>query len=143
VAGAFSAWLCLAMVVIVCVADPAYDHAWMALGRGVAAVLAGLSAVATEALWRARPWVWRASLTLAVAYAVAVLVAFGADSMSSIMDGVGVLLVSATVVVPLLAYIHRRAKVMWPKPPPRSAAPTAVPRPSPAMHPAPRPGGRP
>jgi peptidoglycan/LPS O-acetylase OafA/YrhL len=94
----------------------------MALGRGVAALLAGLSAVATEALWRARPWVWRASLTLALAYAAAVLVAFSADSMSSIMDGVAVLLVSATVVVPLLAHVRRRAKAMWPKPPPRPAA---------------------
>jgi peptidoglycan/LPS O-acetylase OafA/YrhL len=143
VAGAFSAWLCLAMVVIVGVSDTLWHGEWVVLIRAVAMLLAVLSAVATEALWRARPWVWRASLTLVVAYAVAVLVAFGADPMSSIVDGVAVLLVSATVAVPLLAHIHRRAKVMWPKPPPQPAPPAAVPRPAPPMHPAQRPGGRP
>jgi hypothetical protein len=138
VAGAFSAWFCVAMVVIVCVADPDYDDAWMAAGRGAAGLLAVLSAVVTEALWRARPWVWRASLALALAYAVTILVACGID-----FSWVGVVLASAVVVVPLLAYIRGRARMMWPGQPPQSAAPIAVPFPSPPMRPAPRPGGQP
>ena len=138
VAGAFSAWFCVAMVVIVCVADPDYDGAWLAVGRGAAALLAVLAAVVTEALWRARPWVWRASLALAVAFSVAVLVTFG-----DMEEALGVLLASMVVVVPLLAYVRSRAKAMWPKQPPRSTAPIAVPRPSAPMHAAPRPGGRP
>jgi peptidoglycan/LPS O-acetylase OafA/YrhL len=137
-AGALSAWFCVAMVVMVCVADPAYDDdAWLTLGRGAAGLLAVLSAVVTEALWRARPWVWRASLALALAYAVIVFVSTTADPASNVGEAFALLMASAVVVVPLLAYVRSRAKVMWPKQPPRSAAPIAVPRP------APRPGGQP
>jgi hypothetical protein len=124
VAGACSGWFCLAMVMAVCMADPAYDGGWM-VERGVGAVLAVLSAVVTEALWRARPWVWRASLALAVAFSVGLLVMLRRD----MEEALGLLLASMVVVVPLLAYIRSRAKVMWPKQPPQPAAPIAVPRP--------------
>ena len=143
VAGAFSAWFSVAMVVIVCVADPDYDDAWLAVGRGAAAQLAVLSAVVTEALWRARPWVWRASLALGLAYAVIVFVSTATEPGSNVREAFALLMASAVVVLPLLAYIHGRAKVMWPKQPPHSSAPIAVPRPSPPMRAAPRPGGQP
>jgi peptidoglycan/LPS O-acetylase OafA/YrhL len=143
VAGALSAWFCVAMVVIVCMADPDYDDAWLAVGRGSAALLAVLAAVVTEALWRARPWVWRASLALALAYAVIVFVATSADPASNVGEAFALLIASAVPLVPLLAYIHGRAKAMWPNQPPQSTAPIAVPPPSPPMHPAPHPGGRP
>ncbi len=124
--------------------DADWNEWGLAAGRGAAALLAGLSAVVTEALWRARPWVWRASLALAVAYAAVVLGAASIGDGGDLGAAIFLLTVSAVVVVPMLAYIRARAKVMWPKQPPqRSTAPIAVPRPYPPMHPAPRPGGRP
>ncbi|HET7232536.1 MAG TPA: hypothetical protein VFJ16_21180, partial [Longimicrobium sp.] len=57
------------------------------LVRGVLAVLAALSAVATEALWRARPWAWRASVALAVAWGVTVMAMSFTESDEMIAPG--------------------------------------------------------
>jgi len=82
------------------------------LAHGIAGLLAALSAVTTEALWRARPWAWRASATLAAAYVLAVLIVVGG---SESMDfAIGVLLASSVMLAPTLAYIHNRSARLWP-----------------------------
>jgi len=93
--------------------------------RAAAALLAVLSAVAAEALWRARPWAWRASRTLALAYAAAVLVPCLMAGMTGLLIGFGILACSAIVVVPLLMYIRDRSaqlfgtpRIHHPPPPP-------------------------
>jgi hypothetical protein len=145
VAGVFSALFCVFMVMILFEGDP--EHTLKGPGaafRGAATLLAVLAAVVTEALWRARPWVWRASLALALAYAVIMFVGTAADPASNVGEAFALLMASAVPLVPLLAYIHGRAKTMWPKQSStQPTAPIAVPRPSAPMHPAPRPGGRP
>jgi len=115
VAGACAAWFGFWMVVVLCTMDPAGDDGpWSAaLSRGMAAVLAALSAVVTEALWRVRPWAYRASVALAVAYAAAVLVTVAATG-EGVESAVLVLLASAVVVVPILGYVESRSQVLWP-----------------------------
>ncbi len=121
VAGAFSAWFAVAMVVVALSVNP-WDGDWTAVWfRGAAAFLAGLAAVVTEALWRVRPWVWRASLALAVSYAVILSVVLMGEPHARIGDTIAALMVSAVVVVPFLLYIRSRALEIWPRPftPPR------------------------
>jgi len=83
--------------------------------RLCAALLAALSAVAAEALWRARPWAFRASVTLAVTAAL-----LGASAMVAMRDPfvlAGALVLAAAgmiVVIPMLAYIHHRSRQLWP-----------------------------
>lgn len=130
VAGACAAWFGFWMVVAVATMDPARDGGpWSSpLARGAAAVLAALSAVVVEALWRVRPWAWRASVALAVAYAAAVVAVF-----CTMHDGAGVaipvLLASLVVVGPILAYVRDRSRALWPRTPPRAGAPVPRPRP--------------
>jgi peptidoglycan/LPS O-acetylase OafA/YrhL len=145
VASVFSAWFCLVTTGFVCFADPTDDYGWTVAGRGAAALLAVLAAVVTDALWNARPWVWRASLALAVAYAVSAFVATSTDRGSNLLDPVFGPAVSGVVVVVLLACIYFQVRAMRPKQPswPQSTAPIAVPRPSAPMHPATGPGSRP
>ena len=137
--------LCFCVAVLLGMVWAELDANWnewgLAAGRGAAALLAGLAAVVTEALWRARPWVWRASLSLALAFAATVAVAFGADGGDDLEVAISVLLMCAVVIVPLLVYIRNRSKALFGHPRPPHAAPIAVPRPSPP--PAPRTGGRP
>jgi peptidoglycan/LPS O-acetylase OafA/YrhL len=138
--------VCLAALVALVLMELEADFSdWrVPAGRGAAALLAMLAAVMTEALWRLRPWVWRASLALAMAYAATVIVGFSTYHPPKVGEALFVLMASAVVAAPPLVYIRRRAKAMWPKqPPPHSTAPIAMPRPSPPMHPAPRPGSRP
>jgi hypothetical protein len=142
--------LCFCVAVLLGMVWAELDANWnewgMVAGRGAAALLAGLAAVVAEALFRARPWVWRASLALALAYAATLLAAGSLGDGADLGAALFFLMMSAVVVVPMLAYIRRRAKAMWPnQPPPHSTAPIAVPRPSPPMHPAQRsgPGGGP
>ena len=135
VAGAFSAWFGVAMLVTALSLQPHGDVTTM-LFRGGTALLTVLSAVVTEALWRVRPWVWRASLALALAYAVIGFAVFATEPGSGTGDALGLLAASAVVVVPLLAYIRGRAQDFWPRQPsPRSSAPIPVRRPPPPMPP--------
>ena len=139
--------LCFCVAVLLGIVWAELDANWnqwgLTAGRGAAALLAGLSAVVAEALFRARPWVWRASLALALAYAATLLAAGSLGDGADLGAALFFLMMSAVVVVPMLAYIRARAKVMWPKQPQQPVAPVAVPHPSPPMHPAPHPGGRP
>lgn len=144
--GLGSLLVCLAaLVALVLVEIEANWSDWrVPAGRGAAALVAMLAAVVTEALWRARPWVWRASVALTLVYAVIVVAGFSTYHPPKVGEALFVLTVSAMVVALPLFYIHRRARAMWPKrPPPHSSAPIAAPRPAPPMHPAPRPGGLP
>jgi len=83
--------------------------------RLCAALLAALSAVAAEALWRARPWAFRASVTLAFTAAL-----LGAATVVAMRDpfirAVAPALVGAgaIVVIPILMYLHHRSRQMWP-----------------------------
>ncbi|HEU4559021.1 MAG TPA: hypothetical protein VFS20_14270 [Longimicrobium sp.] len=131
VAGAFSAWFGVAMVVTVLSLESGGDSGTVFF-RGAAGLLAVLAAVVTEALWRVRPWVWRASLALALAYAVIASAVLMAEPSGRISDVILVLGTSAVVVVPLLIYIYGRARDIWPRPRPRPlSSPIQVPRPSP------------
>jgi len=94
------------------------------LVRAAALVLAGLSAVAAEALWRARPWAYRASLALAVAYAcVLAIKGFLNDGMDGVVTAVWMLILSAIVVVPLVAYVRHRSEDLFGPTTPRRPRP--------------------
>ncbi len=72
VAGAGAAGFAALMAAGLFRLDAAGGRAWLTLlARGAAALLAALSAVAAEALWRARPWARRAALAVAAVYAAA------------------------------------------------------------------------
>lgn len=134
VAGAFSGWFGVAMLVTALSLRPDGDVTTV-LFRGGTALLTVLSAVVTEALWRVRPWVWRASLLLAITYAVGLFLVISTEG-SGIAEAVGLLMVSAVVVVPLLAYIRSRAMDFWPRQSsPHSSPSLQVPRPRPPMSP--------
>jgi hypothetical protein len=136
--------LCFCVAVLLGIVWAELDADWnewgLTAGRGAAALLAGLSAVVAEALLRARPWVWRASLALALAYAATLLAAGSIGDAGALAATVLLLTVSSVVVVPMLAYIRGRAKAMWPKQPQQPVTPIAVPPPSRPMHPAQRSG---
>lgn len=60
-AGCSSAWFGVVMLLASVAMNPSFDgDGYGALARGATALLAALSGVVTEALWRARPWAWRA-----------------------------------------------------------------------------------
>ncbi|HYH78662.1 MAG TPA: hypothetical protein VEX86_02670 [Longimicrobium sp.] len=144
VAGCFSAWFTVMMVLGVLSLNPLSGGEWSFAWRGAAALLAALGAVVTEALWRARPWVWRASVVLAVAYAAVVLVGFGAPGDDSLEAGIGILVASAVVVGPILAYIRYRAQTLWPPlPAPYARVQVSPPRPRGPVRGAPGTGARP
>jgi len=131
------------MVAIVLSLEPNRDTGTVFF-RGAAGLLEVLSAVVTEALWRVRPWVWRASLTLALAYAVIVFQALMAEPGGHVSDGMLALTISGVVVVPLLVYINHRAREIWPpRHPRRPFNPVRVPRLSPRRRPWQRSGGAP
>jgi hypothetical protein len=88
------------------------------LARAAAALLAALSAVAAEALWRARPWAWRASRTLAATYAGVVTIYFVVMyQLYGLFQALAVLIFSSVVVWPLLAYIRNRSTLLFGTPP--------------------------
>lgn len=86
-------------------------HPWeTVLIRALAGLLACLSGVAAEALWNARPWAYRASLALALAYAAAVtLLALAAEGAGGLMVAFWILFFSAWVVVPIMMYVRNRS----------------------------------
>jgi len=89
-------------------------------GRAAAALLAVLAAVATEALWCARPWAYRASAALAVAYGAAVLaLAFAQNGIAGVMAACWLLVASAVVVVPIVAYVREACEQRFGKRRPR------------------------
>jgi len=92
-------------------------------GRGATALLGALSLTAADALWRARPWAFRASAALALATLATVLAGGVA---SGDLAGVGAwLLLSVVFLLPTLAYV---ASVMATLHPP-AAAPARAPSP--------------
>ena len=92
-------------------------------GRGAAALLGALSLTAADALWRARPWAFRASAALAATTLATVTTA---GVLSGDLAGAGASLLLAVVfLVPILAYV---ASVMVTLHPP-AAAPARVPAP--------------
>jgi len=122
------------------------------LGRASAALLGALSALAAEALWRARPWAWRASRTLAGSYvAVVAVLCIAIGEAAAVFVALGILIPSAMVVAPLLMYIRNRSADLFgtpfiPRPPVYRGAPhpsaSALHRPPPPPPPLP-PGRRP
>ncbi|HET7461949.1 MAG TPA: hypothetical protein VFJ82_11905 [Longimicrobium sp.] len=75
--------------------------------RAAAALLAVLGAVATEALWGARPWAYRASAALAVAYGASILaLAFAQRGMGGVLGACWLLVASAVVVIPIVSYVR-------------------------------------
>lgn len=118
-------------------------HPWETLLiRAVAGLLACLAGVAAEALWNARPWAYRASLALALAYAAAVtLLTLAVDGLKGLVAAFCILLFSTCVVLPIVMYVRDRSSTLFgtPRPPSpvrrRPAPPRLVARPVP-------PGGR-
>ena len=122
-------------------------HPWeTVLTRALAGLLACLSGVAAEALWNARPWAYRASLALALAYAAAVtLLTLAVEGAGGLMVAFWILFVSAWVVVPIVMYVRNRSATLFGTPrPPGPRRPSPAP-PSPVVRPVARPvppGGR-
>lgn len=108
------------MAVMVLLMDQGDGLVWRAIpGRAAAALLAALSGVAAEALWRARPWAWRASLALAVAYAALVTLFSVVGNEGGLVAALWILISSGVVVVPLLMYIRSRSAALFGTPPVR------------------------
>lgn len=84
--------------------------------RGPAMLLATLAAVTAEALWRARPWAYRASVSLALVYAATLaanlMVLWGTDEVGPVIL---LFILSGFLVVPMLGYIHHRSHQLWPR----------------------------
>jgi hypothetical protein len=139
VASVFAAVFCTCMVAAVLALDygrGVTNPLWETiLARAAAALLAVLSAVAAEALWRARPWAWRASRTLAVAYVTVVIVPCLMYGLYGLMVAFPVLLFSAVVLVPLLMYIRDRSAQLFGTP--RIRRPTPIPSAPPVRVPVP------
>jgi hypothetical protein len=143
-AGCFSAWFGVMMLIASASMNPSPGGArHSALARGATALLAALSGVVTEALWRARPWAWRASVALALVYVAAVLAVFGGGQPGGVATALGLLAASCPVVAPLLIYIRGHSRTLWPPAKQPGPARVAVPPPSAARQGAPRPGPRP
>jgi len=126
VAGCFSAWFGVTMLVALLILDPGPGGGdARVLARGATALLAALAGVVTEALWRAHPWAWRASLAMALVYVPAVVAVFG-TRLGGVETALGVLISSGVVLVPLLAYIRSCSRTLWPQ-----RGPVRVPAPRP------------
>ena len=105
--GLFSATFALVMVILLATLPGPADEAEVWLMRGTLAGLGALAVVATEALWRVRPWAWRASAALAH-----IVAAVGWGAAAGGWEGVGLaavyLFLSSFVVVPILANLYQR-----------------------------------
>jgi drug/metabolite transporter (DMT)-like permease len=89
----------------------AHASGWVVAVRGACALLFALGCVTAEALWRVRPWAYRASLALAASYLL-VMLAFGVGG--SLGDTLVLLGLSAFVVGLMLTCIRARSRQMWP-----------------------------
>lgn len=86
--------------------------------RGAAVLLLSLGLITTEALWKARPSAYPASLALAVSWFVTVpaTAAMAAVAEPVLLPRAAVLLaVSAVGVIPILLYIRHRSRRLWPR----------------------------
>jgi hypothetical protein len=76
--------------------------------RGAVGLLAAFSFIAAEALIRARPWFFRASVALVAAYGATVLalciLAMGVGP--GIVGTMQVMILSCVIIIPGLAYLH-------------------------------------
>lgn len=108
----------MAMVVLELDGGDPWGRMWM---RACAALLAALSGVVTEALWRPRPWAYRATLALALAYtAVVILLSLGLEGLDGLTTAFWNLFFSAWVVVPIVIYVRNRSATLFgPRPQPR------------------------
>jgi hypothetical protein len=118
----------LALLLLVAAETEGGSGAAGVVTRGAAVLLLSLGLITTEALWKARPWAYPASLALAVSYFVS-LSAVGAlvavEAPDSLWWAGLVLGVSAVMVIPMLRYIRhhsRRAVAAGGRPRPRSPA---------------------
>jgi hypothetical protein len=140
--GFHAAALCAAMfgtimAVVVLQVDTGSGDQWGRMWmRACAALLAALSGVVTEALWRPRPWAYRATLALALAYtAVVTLLFLGLEGVDGLIAAFWILFFSAWVVVPIVMYVRRRSATLFgPRLRPQPRGPLARPV---------APGGRP
>ena len=118
VLGMFSGTLGVLLAAVLLSLDPARD-AGVVLARAAAAGVAAFAFAAAEALIRVRPWFYHASVGLAAACCTAVLAAFTASTgTAGFVIGLVVLLFSAIVIFPLLAYVRwERNRLAVPAPP--------------------------
>lgn len=96
--------------------------------RGAAVLLLSLGLITTEALWKARPVAYAASLALAVSWFVSVpaMAAMAAVAEPVFLRRAAVVLgASAVGVIPMLLYIRHRSRRLWP----RAAVGVPAPRP--------------
>jgi len=107
--GLFAAFFAVVMVLMLATLPGPPGGAEVWLMRGTLAVLGALAVVATEALWRVRPWAWRASAALALAHTVAAL-GWGLATLgwSGLVSACIYLFLSSFVVVPILANLYQR-----------------------------------
>lgn len=107
-AAGFAAGLALAVAVW-----PAHDPRAVAV-RGTAAFIAALAAVTAEALWRRRPWAYRACAALALAHTAAAVAWFvvlmGVDGLGA---AGGYLFFSGFVVVPIMVTVREDAAALF------------------------------
>lgn len=117
VCGLFSGALCVATVAAQLSMDPVGGESGGRLAvRGLSLVMVPLAGVVTEALWRARPWAYRASLALALVYATTLATAMYAVRHSRMLDDMVMWTIgSAVVVIPMLGYIRALSARIWPR----------------------------
>jgi len=109
-----------AVMVWMVVRQPSWRYDEFLSTRAAAALLAVLGAVVTEALWGARPWAYRASAALAVAYgAVIAALAFAQRGMDGVMGACWLLVPSYVLIVPLVSYVREECGNLFGQPRPR------------------------
>ena len=86
--------------------------------RGAGVLLLSLGLITTEALWKARPAAYSASLALAVSWFVSVpaMAALAAVAEPVFLRRAAFVVgVSAVGVIPMLLYIRHRSRRLWPR----------------------------
>lgn len=101
-----------ALAAVLCFTAPPADPAPAAM-KAIATGLCALAWVTAEAVWRARPWAYRAGLALAIgSVAVFAVPALVGLAMGQVLGAFGMLLVAgciAFVAGPMVAYLRRTA----------------------------------
>ena len=84
------------------------DISNVVVGRAAVGSLAGFCFIAAEALIRARPWFFRASVVLVAAYCLAVLVlcTLAAGVAQGLLATILAMILSSVIIIPVLAYVH-------------------------------------
>ena len=119
--GVFSLLLSFAMLAVLVVMEVEGDTGRLAMAvRGAAVLLLSLGLITTEALWKARPSAYPASLALAVSYfvsvpAVAAMAAEAEADPELLLEAAFILGVSVVGVIPMLLYIRYRSRRLWPR----------------------------